>query len=69
MVATGASLVVLAVVAVLAVSAGSSSLGVTDVVRTLLGAGTPGQELIVLELRLPRVVGAVVVGPASGWGR
>ncbi|GAA0966407.1 ABC transporter permease [Frigoribacterium faeni] len=66
MVATGASLVVLAVVAVLAVSAGSSSLGVTDVVRTLLGAGTPGQELIVLELRLPRVVGAVVVGACLG---
>ncbi|MBA8814251.1 FecCD family ABC transporter permease [Frigoribacterium faeni] len=65
-VATGASLVVLAVVAVLAVSAGSSSLGVTDVVRTLLGAGTPGQELIVLELRLPRVVGAVVVGACLG---
>lgn len=65
-VATGASLVVLVVVAVLAVSAGSSSLGVTDVVRTLLGAGTPGQELIVLELRLPRVVGAVVVGACLG---
>jgi len=64
--ATLASVVVVVVVALVAVSAGSSSLGVGDVLRTLVGAGTPAQELIVLELRLPRVAGALVVGACLG---
>jgi iron complex transport system permease protein len=64
--ATAASALVLLLLAVAGLAAGSSSLGVADVVRTLLGAGTPAQELIVLELRLPRVAGAVVVGACLG---
>ncbi|WP_066039477.1 FecCD family ABC transporter permease [Herbiconiux solani] len=63
---TFACLVAALVLAVLGILAGSSSLTVPDVLRTLVGAGTPGQELIVLELRLPRVVGGLVVGAALG---
>ena len=63
---TVACLVAALVLAVLGILAGSSSLTVPDVLRTLVGAGTPGQELIVLELRLPRVVGGLVVGAALG---
>src|SRR5690606_29446464 len=36
------------------------------VVRTLLGAGTPVTDFIVLELRLPRLVTALAVGVALG---
>ncbi|MFF9239614.1 FecCD family ABC transporter permease [Streptomyces sp. NPDC014801] len=39
-----------------------------DVVRTLLGEGNPGQEFIVRELRLPRVLVGLLVGAALGLG-
>ncbi|MEF2977624.1 FecCD family ABC transporter permease [Subtercola sp. YIM 133946] len=45
---------------------GSSSLSVADVVQTLVGGGTHGQQLIVFELRLPRVAGGLFVGAALG---
>jgi iron complex transport system permease protein len=45
---------------------GSSSLTIPDVVVTLLGGGTSGQELVVFELRLPRVLGGLLVGAALG---
>jgi iron complex transport system permease protein len=45
---------------------GSSSLTIPDVVVTLLGGGTAGQELVVFELRLPRVLGGLLVGAALG---
>lgn len=65
-VATAASLAAVLAVALLGVVAGSSSLTIPDVVRTLVGAGTPSQELIVVDLRLPRVVGGLLVGAALG---
>ncbi|AJE40001.1 FecCD family ABC transporter permease [Streptomyces nodosus] len=39
-----------------------------DVVRTLLGKGDPGQEFIVTELRLPRVLVGLLVGASLGLG-
>ncbi len=65
-VVTLAGLVVLFGAAVLGIAAGSSQLGLGDVVPTLLGAGTSSQELIVLELRLPRVLAGILVGAALG---
>jgi iron complex transport system permease protein len=65
-VVTVATLAALLPVLVLAIAAGSSQLGLGDVVRTLIGAGTPSQELIVLELRLPRVLCGALVGAALG---
>lgn len=66
LVVTVAGLAALLPVLVLAIAAGSSQLGLGDVVRTLIGAGTPSQELIVLELRLPRVLCGALVGAALG---
>jgi len=66
LVVTVAGLAALLPVLVLAIAAGSSQLGLGDVVRTLMGAGTPSQELIVLELRLPRVLCGALVGAALG---
>nr|WP_142151044.1 iron chelate uptake ABC transporter family permease subunit [Streptomyces sp. SLBN-31] len=39
-----------------------------DVVRTLLGGGNAGQEFIVNELRLPRVLVGLLVGASLGLG-
>lgn len=39
-----------------------------DVVRTLLGDGNAGQEFIVRELRLPRVLVGLLVGASLGLG-
>lgn len=61
---------VLAVVAFLAfcveTAVGDISLSVTDVMRALVGAGDPGTELIVHELRLPRSLAGLLVGIAFG---
>lgn len=59
-------LVVAVGLALVGITAGSSSLTVADVARTLLGGGTPGQELIVFDLRLPRVAAGLLVGIALG---
>ena len=60
------SLIVVAGLALIGIVVGSSTLTLVDVARTLGGAGTPGQELIVVELRLPRVVAGLLVGFALG---
>ncbi|MFJ8053479.1 FecCD family ABC transporter permease [Streptomyces luteogriseus] len=39
-----------------------------DVLRTLVGEGNPGQEFIVNELRLPRVLAGLLVGASLGLG-
>jgi iron-siderophore transport system permease protein len=59
-----AGLVATAAVAVFSISHGSFSIPPGDVVDTLLGGGTAAQRLIVLDLRLPRVLAALLVGAA-----
>lgn len=49
---------------VLAVGGGDYPMSPADVVRTVLGGGSPADEFIVRELRLPRVVTALLVGAA-----
>ncbi|MFC3577397.1 FecCD family ABC transporter permease [Streptomyces yaanensis] len=39
-----------------------------DVLKTLVGNGNPGQEFIVTELRLPRVLVGLLVGASLGLG-
>lgn len=59
-------LVLCAALAVVTLGSGDFPVAATDVVRTLFGAGTPATDLIVLELRLPRLVTALAVGAALG---
>ncbi|MEB2327047.1 MAG: iron ABC transporter permease [Pseudomonas sp.] len=56
----------LATLAVLAISLGSGNLGVRDVLATLTGNGSKLQEIMVFKLRLPRVAAAIVAGLAMG---
>ena len=65
-VATGVLALVTAALAVVAIGTGEFPLSPTAVVDTLLGGGPPGAEFIVNELRLPRVVAALVCGAALG---
>ncbi|GAA4855276.1 FecCD family ABC transporter permease [Kitasatospora terrestris] len=51
-------------VAVLALGTGDYPMSPADVLRTLTGGGTPAEEFIVQELRLPRVATALLVGAA-----
>ncbi|MEV6929735.1 iron chelate uptake ABC transporter family permease subunit [Dactylosporangium sp. NPDC051485] len=51
-------------VAVVAVGRGSFAIPPGTVVDVLLGGGTPGQRLIIMDLRLPRILAALLVGAA-----
>nr|WP_053755836.1 iron chelate uptake ABC transporter family permease subunit [Streptomyces sp. MMG1533] len=51
---------------VFAIGTGRYELSPVQVVRTLAGNGPPGAEFIVLDLRLPRALVAVLVGFAMG---
>ncbi|MFD4246356.1 FecCD family ABC transporter permease [Streptomyces sp. NPDC058525] len=65
--AVGGLLVLAAfVMAVLLVGTGDFDIAPWDVVQTLLGNGTPANDFIVNELRLPRVLVALLVGAALG---
>ncbi|MFI6760303.1 FecCD family ABC transporter permease [Micromonospora sp. NPDC050417] len=59
---------VIVVVAVFSLGIGDYPIPVAEVVRTLLGQGTPATDFIVRELRLPRLLTAVLVGAALGVG-
>lgn len=48
------------------IGTGDYAIGPADVLRTLAGHGTAGQEFIVRDLRLPRVIVALLVGAALG---
>ncbi|MEU6315825.1 iron chelate uptake ABC transporter family permease subunit [Streptomyces sp. NPDC047014] len=52
--------------AVLLIGTGDFDIAPWDVVQTLLGNGTPANDFIVNDLRLPRVLVALLVGAALG---
>lgn len=49
-------------IALVAIASGSSGLTLRQVVKTLLGNGTAKERVVVFNLRLPRVVTAIVAG-------
>ncbi|MFD3735135.1 FecCD family ABC transporter permease [Streptomyces sp. NPDC058632] len=51
---------------VVLIGTGDFPISAADVVRTLLSEGDPGQEFIVTELRLPRVLVGLLVGASLG---
>jgi iron complex transport system permease protein len=48
--------------AVIAIALGRSNLSVTVVVKCLLGAGTEATRVVVWNIRLPRIIAAIVAG-------
>ncbi|MBB6416654.1 iron chelate uptake ABC transporter family permease subunit [Streptomyces sp. AK010] len=53
---------------VVLIGTGDFPIPAVDVLRTLVGEGNPGQEFIVNELRLPRVLVGLLVGASLGLG-
>lgn len=53
---------------VLLIGTGDFPIPASDVLHTLAGGGDPGQEFIIRELRLPRVLVGLLVGAALGLG-
>ncbi|MFF8398057.1 FecCD family ABC transporter permease [Streptomyces sp. NPDC016172] len=53
---------------VVLIGTGDFPIPAADVLRTLAGEGNPGQEFIVNELRLPRVLVGLLVGASLGLG-
>ncbi|MEU8170021.1 FecCD family ABC transporter permease [Micromonospora sp. NPDC049004] len=51
-----------------AIGSGDYPMGPTDVLRTLTGGGSAAEQFIVTELRLPRLVTALLVGAALALG-
>ncbi|MGW3123368.1 FecCD family ABC transporter permease [Streptomyces sp. NPDC001107] len=68
--ATVVGLLLLAALAasVLLIGTGDFPISAGDVLRTLAGGGNAGQEFIVNELRLPRVLVGLLVGASLGLG-
>lgn len=60
--------VVIVAVSLFALGFGMIAIAPGDVAATLLGSGDPMQAQIVRELRLPRVVTAIIAGSALGIG-
>ncbi|WP_204298148.1 FecCD family ABC transporter permease [Actinoplanes campanulatus] len=56
------------VVSVFSLGTGDFPIAPADVVATLFGAGNPAHEFIVTELRLPRLIVAILVGAALAAG-
>lgn len=57
-----AMLILTLVIAIVAITCGSSGLSVKEVILTLIGKGTQKSNIIVFNLRLPRTVTAIVAG-------
>ena len=66
LVVTGAAAALCAALMVTGILAGSSDLGVADVLHAVFVGGDPGEHFIVFELRMPRVLAAALVGASLG---
>ncbi len=58
----GILVILLAVFFIISMNLGASRLSPIEIARTLLGAGTARQSLILFEFRLPRIVMAILIG-------
>jgi iron complex transport system permease protein len=57
---------VLVLLSAISLGRGDFPIGITDVLRTLVGLGEGAQDFIVLDLRAPRIVVGLLVGLALG---
>lgn len=57
-------ILILTAIAAFALLAGNSAISTEDIISVLAGKGTPGQRLILFQLRLPRMAAAMGCGAA-----
>ncbi len=58
----GISVFVTLIIALFAVSAGSLKVPIAEIINTFLGKGEPQTQTIIMNIRLPRVTAAILVG-------
>ncbi len=58
--------ILMAVIAVISINSGKMNLAPGEVLNVIIGRGTPRQNLIILEFRLPRIVLSILVGVGMG---
>ena len=58
----GLSVIATAVIGLFAVSAGSLEIPLPEIIKTFLGKGDPQTQTIIMNIRLPRVTAAILVG-------
>lgn len=58
--------VLLVIVAIISINSGKMNLTPAEVMSVILGKGTPKQNLIIMEFRLPRIILGVLVGIGMG---
>ena len=58
--------VLMVLVAIISINSGKMNLTPAEVMSVILGKGTPKQNLIIMEFRLPRIILAVCVGIGMG---
>jgi len=58
--------VLMVLVAIISINSGKMNLTPAEVMSVILGKGTPKQNLIIMEFRLPRIILAVFVGIGMG---
>jgi iron complex transport system permease protein len=58
--------ILMAVIAVISINSGKMNLTPGEVLNVIIGRGTPQQNLIILEFRLPRIVLSILVGVGMG---
>ncbi|WP_312502497.1 FecCD family ABC transporter permease [Lacrimispora sp.] len=58
--------ILMAVIAVISMNSGKMNLTPGEVLNVIIGRGTPQQNLIILEFRLPRIVLSILVGVGMG---
>lgn len=56
------SLILTVLVIILSINAGQIKIPIHDVLSTLIGNGTPQNELTIFQFRLPRIIMAILVG-------
>ncbi|MEG0256234.1 MAG: iron ABC transporter permease [Vagococcus sp.] len=58
--------IILLILSILSINLGKMSLAPSEVLQVIIGQGTPQQNLIVYEFRLPRIILAIFVGIGMG---
>ena len=58
--------ILMAVIAVISINSGKMNLTSGEVLNVIMGRGTPQQNLIILEFRLPRIILSILVGVGMG---
>ncbi|MCT4688759.1 FecCD family ABC transporter permease [Vallitalea sp.] len=56
------SIIIMIILSIIAIGAGSTNIGYHEIFRAIIGRGTEVSNVVVLRIRLPRIIAAIVAG-------